>query len=106
MKISFRFRNLLEDAVVLAAGGLCSPSVLPAGTDTFAQLYASDGNHPSDPGTYLQGLIIASSITGQTNYINTSFCHVCVHVTIGPEHAPALSWTVMYIISCQDQAIR
>ena len=50
------------------AGGLCSPSTLPAGTSTFAEMYASDGNHPSNAGTYLEGLIIASSITGETSH--------------------------------------
>ena len=29
-------------------------------------MYAPDGNHPSMAGTYLQGLIIASSMTGET----------------------------------------
>ena len=53
------------------AGGLCSPSTLPAGTDTFKQMYISDGNHPSIAGTYLEGLIVASSITGQTHRNDT-----------------------------------
>ncbi len=51
------------------AGGLCSPSTLPAGQSTFAEMYASDGNHPSNAGTYLEGLIIASSITGEIHTI-------------------------------------
>ena len=50
---------------VHGAGGPCTPGALPAGTDTFTEMYASDGNHPSNAGTYLEGLIIASSITGQ-----------------------------------------
>ena len=54
-----------------AAGSLCSPSALPAGTDTFKQMYIADGNHPSIAGTYLEGLIIASSITGQTHRNDT-----------------------------------
>lgn len=50
------------------AGGLCTSGTLPAGTSTFAEMYASDGNHPSNAGTYLEGLIIASSITGETSH--------------------------------------
>ena len=47
-------------------GNLCSPKDLPEGLDTFTKMYASDGNHPSMAGTYLQGLIIASSMPGET----------------------------------------
>lgn len=54
----------MKIAAVPIAGGLCSPVSLPAGSDTFKEMYASDGNHPSPAGTYLQGLIIASSMTG------------------------------------------
>ena len=47
------------------SGDFCSPKALPEGLDTFTKMYAPDGNHPSMAGTYLQGLIIASSMTGK-----------------------------------------
>ena len=53
--------------VLLLAGSSvdpCSPTSLPEGGGTFADLYESDGNHPSNAGQYLQSLIIASSMTG------------------------------------------
>ena len=65
---------------VLDAGGICSPSALPAGADTFTQMYATDGNHPSEAGTYLEGLLIASSLTGElTEAVNSSCAQGGVH---------------------------
>jgi hypothetical protein len=43
---------------------ICSPASYPDGADTFMDLYEPDGNHPSAKGTYLQALIITSSLTG------------------------------------------
>lgn len=43
---------------------ICNEDTYPAIWDTFKGLYALDGNHPSEQGTYLQGLIIASAMTG------------------------------------------
>ncbi|CAL8461564.1 g1095 [Coccomyxa elongata] len=42
---------------------ICLASNLPAGNNSFVDLY-SDKLHPSREGTYLQGLIIASAMTG------------------------------------------
>ncbi len=36
----------------------------PARWNTFTEIYEEDGNHPSEKGTYLEGLIIASAMTG------------------------------------------
>ncbi len=46
------------------AVNICEEGNFPAGWDTFKQMYDSDGNHPSEQGTYLEGLIIASAMTG------------------------------------------
>ncbi|BDA49030.1 hypothetical protein COCOBI_13-1400 [Coccomyxa sp. Obi] len=44
---------------------ICNEGNYPAGWDTFMQMFADgDDHHPSDKGTYLQGLIIASAMTG------------------------------------------
>lgn len=43
----------------------CKVADYPDGWNTFKQLYYDDGNHPSDQGTYLEGLIIASTMTGE-----------------------------------------
>jgi hypothetical protein len=65
---------------VFDADGICSPSALPAGADTFTQMYAPDGNHPSEAGTYLEGLLIASSLTGElTEAVNGSCAKGAVH---------------------------
>ncbi|CAL8463930.1 g3465 [Coccomyxa elongata] len=42
---------------------ICKEGTYPAGWDTFKQMY-SDDYHPSEQGTYLEGLIIASAMTG------------------------------------------
>ncbi len=51
---------------------ICKEDTYPAGWDTFKQMY-SDEHHPSEEGTYLKGLIIASAMTGARLSPCTSF---------------------------------
>ena len=43
---------------------VCRADQYPASQDTFRQMYENDGNHPSEQGTYLEGLVIVSAMTG------------------------------------------
>ncbi len=57
---------------------ICKESNYPAGWDTFKQMYDSDGNHPSVQGTYLEGLIIASAMTGAPSRVAVIRPHAMV----------------------------
>ena len=59
-----QLRLLQEETRASVSMPACSPCRMVCRYSVFTSLYADDGNHPSEAGTYLEALVVASTISG------------------------------------------